>query len=42
MKTALKLTPAQEAWIEAADTRGDFATPEVALASIIDTGIFKT
>lgn len=37
---ALKLTPAQEAWIETAVARGDFAPPpDEALSSIIDTGI---
>jgi antitoxin ParD1/3/4 len=39
MNIALKLTLTQEAWIEAAVARGDFASPEEALASIIDTGI---
>lgn len=39
MNIALKLTLAQEAWIEAAVARGDFASPEEALASIIDFGI---
>ncbi|HAH09945.1 MAG TPA: hypothetical protein DCL54_17090 [Alphaproteobacteria bacterium] len=39
MNIALKLTAAQEAWIEAAAARGAFATPEEALTSIIDHGI---
>lgn len=39
MNIALKLTPAQQAWIEAAVARGDFATPEEALTSIVDCGI---
>ena len=39
MKIALKLTPTQEAWIETAVARGDFAPPDEALSSIIDNGI---